>query len=59
VDGDGRVTVSDAILILRATLGLAVLDGAQRLRADLNHDGKLEVGDAVAGLRLSVGLGIG
>jgi hypothetical protein len=56
VDGDGRVTVSDALLILRATLGLTMLDEAQRSRADLNHNGKPEVGDAVAALRLAVGL---
>jgi hypothetical protein len=56
VDGDGRVTVSDVLLILRATLGLTSLDEARSRRADLTHNGRLDVADAVADLRIAAGL---
>ena len=56
VDGDGRVAVNDAILALRAAIGLATLTPDQIARADINKHGTVDVSDAVAILRLAVGL---
>lgn len=53
VNGDGRVTVADAVLALRMAVGLA----ASVPPADADGDGVVRVGDAVIILRLAVGLG--
>ena len=51
VDGDGKVTASDARLILRASVGLETLDLE---RADVDGDGKVTASDAREALRTSV-----
>ena len=57
VDSDGRITVSDAILVLRDIVGLQPLPSVDsRQRADVNLDGQIDVGDAITILRHIVGL---
>jgi len=56
IDGDGKVTVRDAVSILRFALGLAQPDAAARKAADLNADGRLDVADATKALRVAIGL---
>lgn len=51
VDGDGKVTASDARLILRASVGLENLDLE---RADVDGDGKITSADAREALRTAV-----
>lgn len=51
VDGDGKVTASDARLILRAAVGLETLDLE---RADVDGDGKITSADAREALRTAV-----
>lgn len=51
VDGDGKVTASDARLILRASVGLETLDLE---RADVDGDGKITSADAREALRTAV-----
>ena len=55
-DGDGAVTVSDALLALRTAAGLASLTDAQAYRADFDGDGVITVADALSALRCAVGL---
>jgi len=65
VNGDGAVTVADALLALRAAVGLATLTDAQRAAADVAPpsglgkpagDGRVDVLDAVRILRRAIGL---
>ena len=58
VDGDGRVTASDARLALRASVGLEsyAVGSVKYTAADYNSDGKITAEDARAILRISVGL---
>lgn len=53
VDGDGKVTSTDARLILRASVGLEKIDLE---RADIDGDGKITASDAREAMRKSVGL---
>ncbi len=52
-DGDGKVTASDARLILRAAVGLEKIDTA---RGDLDGDGKITSEDSRKALRIATGL---
>lgn len=52
VDGDGKITAADARLILRAAVGLEMLDAAM---ADLDGDGKISAADAREALRIATG----
>ena len=54
-DGDGKATVKDARLALRAAVGLQKLDRPQALAADADGDGKVTVRDAQMILRNCVG----
>jgi hypothetical protein len=56
VNGNGKVEVSDVVLILRGSLGLENLTSDQTIRADCNKNGRVEVGDAVTALRIAIGL---
>lgn len=56
-DGDGSVDVADAVLALRAAVGLSSLSAEQMARCDVDGDGRLEVREAFDVLRLAVGLG--
>jgi hypothetical protein len=56
VDGDGKLSVKDAIALLRFVAGFAAPTEAQKQAGDTNGDGKLDVRDAVAVLRKVAGL---
>lgn len=56
VNGDGTVDVSDALLALRAAMGLVGLTDGQMEFADMNGDGECGVDDAVVILRWAMDL---
>ena len=56
VDGDERITASDARITLRCSVGLEELDAAATAIADADKDGRITAGDARLILRASVGL---
>ena len=56
VDENGQITISDAILALRCSMGIEELDDIQQILADLNGDGEIAVSDAVAILRTAMGI---
>lgn len=55
-DGDGSVTVSDALQAMRAAIGSVTLDADALLRADMDGDGSISAADALSILRLALGL---
>ena len=55
VDGDNSVTSADALLILRACVGLEDFIDEQNKFADVDNDGKVDSADSLAVLRYSVG----
>jgi hypothetical protein len=56
VDGDGELTTTDALLILRHTMDLDRLTAEQLIRADVNGDGSVDSVDATLVLRAVMGL---
>jgi len=56
VDGDGVVTVSDALSVLRIASGISEEEEAIPLKGDVDGDGHLTVADALAILRVAAGL---
>ena len=56
VNQDENISSADAIIVLRAVVGLATLDATQQVLADVNEDGRINAGDAVLILRKAVGL---
>ncbi len=56
VDGDGEVTVADALSALRASVGLAELGEEAFAAADVDADGAITVSDALRILRAAAGL---
>ena len=56
VDGNGTLNYNDALLILRASIGLATLSAEQQLLADFDGNGRADYNDALAILRKSIGL---
>jgi hypothetical protein len=56
VNGDGTLNISDAILVLRATVGLVKLSIPQLQVADLNHDGKVNTLDVTPLIQKVAGL---
>jgi len=56
INGDSRIDVSDAILILRNIVGLTELGLSQMSAADVNGDSRIDVSDAILVLRYIVGL---
>lgn len=56
VDGDGSITASDALMILRYSAGMGEPDSDFLLIADVDGDGQLTAGDALAVLRCSAGM---
>jgi len=57
VTGDGRVTIGDAMLILRWVLEGGGYPELQRADADWNGNGRADIGDAVLCLRAVVSTG--
>lgn len=55
-DLDGSVTVSDALLALRCSMGLVALSGSGLAAADVDGDGSVSINDALFILRAAMGL---
>ncbi|NLI70392.1 MAG: hypothetical protein GX364_05985 [Firmicutes bacterium] len=55
-NGDGDITVQDAIMVLRSVVGLVKLNEDQTLAADVDGSGSVDVNDAILILRYIVGL---
>ena len=56
-DGDGEIGVTDALMSMRAVLGIIiVVDGDVFIAADVDDDGLLTVSDALRMLRMAAGL---
>ncbi|MDR3296362.1 MAG: dockerin type I domain-containing protein, partial [Clostridiales Family XIII bacterium] len=53
LDGDGNVTVGDALFTARALLGLGSLTDAQILAADVDNDGEITMADVIIIARLA------
>lgn len=51
VNGDGYIDAADALLCLRASVGLITLTPEQEAAVDVNHDGLIDAGDAILILR--------
>ncbi|MBQ1388570.1 MAG: hypothetical protein IIY78_02975 [Clostridia bacterium] len=56
VDHDGVITSSDALIILRMSVGLEIITDELRELADVDSDGSITSSDALEVLRFSVGL---
>lgn len=56
VDGDGGVTAADAIIVLRASVGLTTLGAEGFSAADVDGNGVVNAADAARILRMSAGL---
>lgn len=56
IDDDGEATISDALLALRASMGLLELSPQQISVGDVNRDGVVDVTDALMILRFAMGL---
>lgn len=56
VNNDGRVTVSDAIITLKAALNIISLDARQTKAADIDFNNKVNVSDAVAIQKISLSI---
>ena len=60
---DGKVNLSDAITVQKASIGLASFTAKQVAEADVNSDGEINLSDAIMlqkySLHLSVNLPIG
>lgn len=56
VNSDGTVDMEDALITLRAAMGLVTLDENGSLAADVNGDGEVALEDALIILRVSMGL---
>ena len=54
-DGDGNITANDALMILRASVGMETLTPEQSALADVDGDGSVTANDALAVLRYSIG----
>ena len=56
IDGDGKISVSDARSVLRAAVALDTLTGAKAAAGDVDFSGSITVGDARLVLRAAVSL---
>ena len=56
VNGDGNVTMLDALLTARAAVGLTTLTGSAFQGADVNHDGFITMMDVLLIARIAVGI---
>ncbi|MCQ4021855.1 MULTISPECIES: dockerin type I domain-containing protein [unclassified Ruminococcus] len=54
IDGNGTVTMRDAILLQKYTIGLSTLDEAVLARADMNGDQKVTMIDAILIQRMTI-----
>lgn len=51
INADGKISVIDARLALKAVVGSYTLDKTQTLAADINGDGKISIADSRAILK--------
>lgn len=51
VDGDGVITLKDALLALRAVAQMGTLTDEQKIRADVNGNGAVDIGDVLRIMR--------
>lgn len=56
VNGDGKVTAIDALLIYRAYKGSVTLTEQQQKAADVNNDGRITVADALGAYKIYKGV---
>ena len=56
VDGDGRVTIADAVAIMRHALDLTHIPEQYLPFADVNGDGAVNLSDAVTVMRMAIGV---
>jgi hypothetical protein len=56
IDGDGHVTMLDALLGARAAVGLTTLTGLALQAADVDHSGTITMMDVLLIARIAVGL---
>lgn len=56
VDGDGRVSIADAVLVMRHAMGLAQISPEYLQNADVNGDGSISILDGVSIMRMAMGL---
>lgn len=54
--GDGAVGVDDALLTLRAAMGIVQIDPGQEEACDVNGDGRVDLADALLVLRFAMGI---
>lgn len=56
VNGDGRIGIGDALMILQHIVEITALDDNQLLAADVNNTGSVTIGDALLILQHIVGI---
>lgn len=56
VNGDGYINASDALLVLKHSAKLSLLDEEQQLRAEVVKDGNIDASDALNILKYAAGL---
>ncbi|MBO4878851.1 MAG: Ig-like domain-containing protein [Clostridia bacterium] len=56
IDQNGTVNVTDAVMALRAAMGLITLDDLQTEIGDMDGDGRITVTDALTIMRIAMGL---
>ncbi|MDR3295248.1 MAG: dockerin type I repeat-containing protein [Clostridiales Family XIII bacterium] len=56
IDGDGTVTITDALSAARAILNLESLSEAKKLAADMDEDGQITMTDVILIARKAAGL---
>ena len=56
VNGSGAVDVADAVIVMRASMGLIELTEQQFAAGDINGDGQINITDAVTLLRMAMGI---
>jgi hypothetical protein len=56
VNANGKLDITDVVMLLRSVAGLATLNATQTTAGDFNQDGKISIADVVAVLRKVAGL---
>ena len=56
LNGDGKVDLNDAKILLRGAVGIIKLTDEQKKAADINGDGQINLNDAKMLLRAAVGI---
>jgi hypothetical protein len=56
LDGDGYVTMNEALIVAQAVVGSATLDAQQRAAVDMDGDGAITMTDVLLVMRKALGL---